>query len=98
MELYDLGAVPVEVSGMFGELDGTCPFDTNLNTLSGGIEGFFSSSIEGADHMDLISNNSASFVESLIAQLAEFPSQITAEGICPEAPPEPETCLDSTAT
>ena len=66
MELYTLGAIDVEVNGLFGEMDGACPSDLNLNQLAS-VNGFLSETIVGADHMDLISNNSASFVELLRA-------------------------------
>ena len=66
MNLYDLGVINVEVNGLLGEMDSYCPSDQNLNQLAS-VNGFIGESILGADHMDLISNNSASFVELLRA-------------------------------
>ena len=94
-ELYDLTALPVSVSGLFAELDGTCPSDTNLNKLAG-IEGFLSESVQLADHMDLISNNDAGFVGSLLAQLSELATPIEQVEMCPEPIAEPASCLEMT--
>ena len=66
MALYGLGLIDVEVNGLFGELDDSCPSDLNLNQLAS-VNGFLGETIVGADHMDLISNNSASFVDLLRA-------------------------------
>lgn len=93
----DVASYPLEnltditVKAIFGQSDKQCPSADNKSELVRiPAQNFSSETYINGGHMDLISNNSASFVDMLISGLPSAAIPVDVVTMCPIPPPEPE--------